>query len=134
MVDGMNDSGEDEGADRRGWLARVTFPDGEEPDPRFTLANERTFLAWTRTSLAFLAAGVALEAFDIERLNPHLQSWIAVAMLIVGILIAAGAALRWLNVERAMRRGKALPVPGIVPLLGLAGIFAALMVLVGVAL
>ncbi|AGS35977.1 hypothetical protein B841_12535 [Corynebacterium maris DSM 45190] len=130
----MNDSGEDEGADQRGWLARVTFPDGQEPDPRFTLANERTFLAWTRTSLAFLAAGIALEAFDIERLNPHLQSWIAVAMLVVGILIAAGAALRWLNVEKAMRRGKALPVPGIVPLLGLAGVFAALMVLVGVAL
>ena len=130
----MNDSGEDESADQRGWLARVTFPDGQEPDPRFTLANERTFLAWTRTSLAFLAAGIALEAFDIERLNPHLQSWIAVAMLVVGILIAAGAALRWLNVEKAMRRGKALPVPGIVPLLGLAGVFAALMVLVGVAL
>jgi putative membrane protein len=130
----MHNSGEDEGADQRGWLARATFPDGEEPDPRFTLANERTFLAWTRTSLAFLAAGVALEAFDIESLNPHLQSWIAVAMLVVGILIAAGAALRWLNVERAMRRGKALPVPGIVPLLGLAGVFAALMVLVGVAL
>ena len=130
----MNDSGEDEGADQRGWLARVTFPDGQEPDPRFTLANERTFLAWTRTSLAFLAAGIALEAFDIERLNPHLQSWIAVAMLVVGILIAAGAALRWLNVEKAMRRGKALPVAGIVPLLGLAGVFAALMVLVGVAL
>ena len=33
---------------------------GEEPDPRFTLANERTFLAWIRTSLAFLAGGIAV--------------------------------------------------------------------------
>ncbi|HZK32107.1 MAG TPA: DUF202 domain-containing protein [Corynebacterium sp.] len=130
----MSDSGTESDVDERGWLARAVFPAGEDPDPRFTLANERTFLAWTRTSLAFLAAGIALEAFDIERLNPHLQSWTAVAMLVVGILIAAGAALRWFNVERAMRQGRSLPVPGIVPLLGLAAIFAALMVLVGVAL
>jgi putative membrane protein len=33
---------------------------GEEPDYRFTLANERTFLAWIRTSLALLAGGVAV--------------------------------------------------------------------------
>lgn len=28
------------------------------PDPRFSLANERTVLAWLRTSLAFVAAGL----------------------------------------------------------------------------
>lgn len=50
-------------SDERSWLARTLLPEGEEPDPRFTLANERTFLAWIRTSLAFLAGGVALEAF-----------------------------------------------------------------------
>ena len=33
---------------------------GEAPDYRFSLANERTFLAWIRTALGFLAAGVAL--------------------------------------------------------------------------
>jgi len=33
---------------------------GEEPDPRFTLADERAFLAWMRTSLALLAAGRAI--------------------------------------------------------------------------
>lgn len=31
-----------------------------EPDYRFTLANERTFLAWIRTALALLAGGVAV--------------------------------------------------------------------------
>lgn len=31
-----------------------------EPDYRFTLANERTFLAWQRTALGLLAAAVAL--------------------------------------------------------------------------
>lgn len=120
--------------DDRGWLARAVFPDGEEPDPRFTLANERTFLAWMRTSLAFIAGGIALEAFRIPSLSPHLQAWASIAMLAVGILIAAGAAFRWLNVERAMRRHEPLPVPGIIPVLGLGGIFATIMILVGIAL
>ena len=35
----------------RGWFAR-----GIEPDPRFTLANERTCLAWIRTSLSCFGA------------------------------------------------------------------------------
>ncbi len=38
------------------------YAQGTEPDPRFSLANERTFLAWIRTSLALLATGVALVA------------------------------------------------------------------------
>lgn len=43
------------------------FPDGlykrgSEPDARFSLANERTFLAWIRTALALIAGGVALDA------------------------------------------------------------------------
>ena len=42
--------------ERRSRLARRVFPEGTEPDPRFTLANERTFLAWLRTTLALLAA------------------------------------------------------------------------------
>ena len=50
--------------ERRSRLARRVFPEGTEPDPRFTLANERTFLAWMRTALAFIAGGVALEAFS----------------------------------------------------------------------
>ena len=36
---------------------------GEDPDPRFTLANERTFLAWIRTSLALVAGGIGLDTF-----------------------------------------------------------------------
>ena len=34
------------------------YEEGEEPDYRFTLANERTFLAWLRTALALIAGGV----------------------------------------------------------------------------
>ena len=41
------------------------YGEGEEPDYRFSLANERTFLAWLRTTLALLAAGVAVDVIDI---------------------------------------------------------------------
>lgn len=101
----------------RSALARWLFPDGTEPDPRFTLANERTFLAWTRTALAFLAGGVALAAFDINGLHPRHQTAVAVLVLVGGICIAGGAAVRWVRVERAMRTGRPLPVPAIIPVL-----------------
>ena len=35
---------------------RGVFARGTDPDPRFTLANECTFLAWVRTSLACFGA------------------------------------------------------------------------------
>ncbi|HET8988949.1 MAG TPA: DUF202 domain-containing protein, partial [Humibacillus sp.] len=44
---------------------RSVYEHGEDPDPRFSLANERTFLAWVRTSLAFVAAGLAVEALEL---------------------------------------------------------------------
>lgn len=56
--------------DERGPLTRRLLPDGEEPDARFTLANERTFLAWIRTALAFIAGGIAVEAFTGDLFPP----------------------------------------------------------------
>ena len=53
----------DEGRDRR--FPRRVYGAGQEPDVRFSLANERTFLAWVRTSLALVAGGVALEALGL---------------------------------------------------------------------
>ena len=114
----------------RTWLSRTVFPDGEEPDARFTLANERTFLSWTRTSLAFMAGGVAIEAFPIEGLAPQLRLWLAVATIFVGMLIAIGAAARWWRVENAMRHNRALPVPGIIPLLSVSAIGVCVLMLV----
>ena len=105
--------------DPRSWFARWLFPDGHEPDPRFTLANDRTYLAWTRTALAFLAGGIALAAFDIAGLDKPVQDAMAVLILLGGLFIAGGAAVRWVQVERAMRRNKPLPVPAIVPVLSL---------------
>ncbi|WP_420814622.1 YidH family protein, partial [Kineococcus vitellinus] len=66
--------------DRR--FPRGVYGAGEEPDPRFSLANERTFLAWVRTSLALLAAGVALEGLDLA-LQPQLR--LAASLVLVGL-------------------------------------------------
>ena len=119
----------------RSKLARTLLPEGSEPDPRFTLANERTFLAWIRTSLAFLAGGIALEAFTAGAFPGPARTVLAFFVIGVGMLIALGAGVRWVRVERSMRTGKPLPLPAIVPLLSLgaiAGAIAALaMVLVG---
>ncbi|WP_301925428.1 YidH family protein [Corynebacterium glaucum] len=117
--DARADERADERPDERTAFARRLFPDGEEPDPRFTLANERTFLAWTRTALAFLAGGIALAAFEIQGMHPRHQSAVAVLVILGGVAIAGGAAVRWVHVERAMRTGKPLPVPAIIPVLSL---------------
>jgi putative membrane protein len=82
-----------------------------EPDYRFTLANERTFLAWTRTSLAMLAGGVA-----VVQLVPDLAdrpARLTLGLILVGLafVIAVGGYLRWRRVQRAMRFGLPLPRP-----------------------
>ena len=100
-------------------IARRVFPTGKEPNTRFTLANERTFLAWIRTSLAFVAGGVALEAFEVGNWDPVLRKSVAIAVIAMGLLIGLGAAFRWLRVERAMRHDHPLPVPLIIPVLAL---------------
>lgn len=114
----------------RGKIALWLLPGGEEPDPRFTLANERTFLAWIRTSLALLAGGIAIEAFTSDLFLQPVRKGLAVVLLLLGMMLSAGAALRWLRVERSMRHKAPLPLPLIVPLLAGAGAVAAAVVLV----
>ena len=115
--------------DARGRLASRLLRGGTEPDPRFTLANERTFLAWIRTSLALLAGGVAVEAFMAGLLGPELRKTIAVLLLVLALVIGGGSFFRWLNVERAMRSNTPLPLPLIAPVLAIGGaLVAAIMV------
>ncbi|UDI90324.1 YidH family protein [Pseudomonas sp. IAC-BECa141] len=113
----------------RCWTERL-LGEGEPPDPRFTLANERTFLAWMRTSLALLGGGIAVEALAVNAFAPPLRMGMALSLMLVSLLISSGACLRWLRVERALRQGRALPLPTLVPLLTLACVFAALMLAV----
>lgn len=114
----------------RGKVAERLLPGGEEPDPRFTLANERTFLAWIRTSLALLAGGIAIEAFTGGLFLEPVRKGLAILLLLLGMLLSGGSAVRWLRVERSMRNKAPLPLPLIVPLLSAAGALAAAVVLV----
>jgi len=88
------------------------FGHGEDADPRFTLANERTFLAWTRTALALVAGGVALEAISLP-IQPTLLSVSADILLVLGFVVAAMSWFRWARTERAAREQR--PLPGASP-------------------
>ena len=101
----------------RSRLAEKLLPGGTEPDPRFTLANERTFLAWIRTSLALLAGGIAVEAFTSDVFPEPVRRGLAVLLLLLGMLLSAGSAVRWLRVEGSLRTKRPLPLPLIAPLL-----------------
>ncbi|NIF24977.1 DUF202 domain-containing protein [Pantoea sp. Tr-811] len=103
----------------RGWLANKLLADGQEPDPRFTLANERTFLAWIRTSLALLASGIAIDMFTAEIFSAGTRRLLAVALICLALLLSLPAFVRWLNVERAMRQKRPLPFPLIAPALSI---------------
>jgi putative membrane protein len=82
---------------------------GDEPDYRFTLANERTFLAWIRTSLALLAAGVAVVNV-VPSLAPRPQR-LALGLALTGLalLLAATSHRRWSRIQQAIRLGQPLP-------------------------
>lgn len=90
---------------------------GQEPDYRFSLANERTFLAWIRTALGLLAGGVLL-----DQLSTHLQPRWAVLALVTGLCalataLCAMAYVHWRANEIAMRHGLRLPSTVAIPLL-----------------
>jgi putative membrane protein len=80
---------------------------GSDPDYRFTLANERTFLAWIRTALALSAGGLAT-----IHLLPEFTGREPLGGLLLGLsmVTAAAAYRRWALSETAMRRGEPLPV------------------------
>jgi putative membrane protein len=100
------------------WPRRL-YEEGDEPDPRFTLANERTFLAWIRTALALMAGGVGVEALNAVAAEPSdIRTVLAVALLLAGVLCSGTAFTRWVATERALRRGKPLPAPRLAPVLG----------------
>ena len=82
---------------------------GRTPDYRFSLANERTFLAWIRTGLALIAGGLACAQFLPPLPIRHLREVIAIALLVLGAVVALRAVDHWARTERAMRLGQELP-------------------------
>ena len=80
-----------------------------EPDYRFTLANERTFLAWQRTALGLLAAAVAVVQLVPELTIPGARHVLGVLLAVLAIVTAATGLHRWRQVDRAIRRRMPLP-------------------------
>lgn len=77
-----------------------------EPDYRFTLASERTFLAYERTAIALIAAGLAVfHLFELSWANKLLTG----LLLAGGLVAAVGGYYRFHEVDKAIRAGDPLP-------------------------
>jgi putative membrane protein len=87
-----------------------TDPVETEPDARFTLANERTFLAWSQTALALVAAGLGivqlLPPFPGVPVGRHV---VGIPLIVLGAVIAVAAYTDMMRNQRALRRGQPLP-------------------------
>src|ERR1700744_1412039 len=83
---------------------------GTEPDPRFTFANERTFLAWSRTALALVVAGLAI----VQLLPPFPgvpsgRPLLGLPLIALGGGLAVTAYTEWVRSQHALRRGEPMP-------------------------
>jgi putative membrane protein len=107
---------------------------GDDPDPRFSYANERTFLAWCRTALGLMTAGLAitqlLPPFDI----PGGRRLIGIPLIIAGTVLAGGSFIQWMRNERAMRLGQPLPrsilLPGVAAVVAVTSLIALVVVVI----
>lgn len=91
---------------RRKFLPQDPRDVGDEPDYRFTLANERTFLAWIRTALALAAGGLGAIALLPDFYGAEV---LGIALLALSVVTAASAYRRWVQAETSMRLGEPLP-------------------------
>lgn len=116
-------------------MSKARFPkrvyrEGDEPDPRFSLANERTFLAWLRTALAMYAAAFALEALAL----PASIGWrtaAAAVFLVLGSIATIQAWAGWAGTEKALRNHTPLPGLGIGMVLVVGTLTAVALIVIG---
>lgn len=118
-------------AERR--FPRRLYETGTEPDPRYSLANERTFLAWIRTSLALMAAGVALEVLPLG-IQPGLRLTASIVLIVAGIGTPVQGWFGWIGAEKAMRLRRPLPAPTFAGPIAVAVIVAGILVVIGLLL
>ncbi|RBY75251.1 hypothetical protein DQ238_20175 [Geodermatophilus sp. TF02-6] len=103
------------------------------PDYRFTLANERTLLAWLRTGLALVAGGVAVAQFAPDLGVRWGSSAVAVALVLAGLGTALGGYRRWRVNEQAIVADRPLPPSRVLPAVvtAVAAVLVVVAVLVG---
>ena len=83
---------------------------------RFSYANERTFLAWNRTALAMVTAGLAITQLLPPFSIPGGRRMIGLPLIAVGVVVSLASFSQWRRNERAMRLREPLP-RSILPLL-----------------
>jgi putative membrane protein len=93
------------------------------------LANERTFLAWIRTSISVVVFGFVVAKFGIT-LREFLRMQdkgtqqsgmslaIGIAFMVFGIFLAVAALARYHNTRRRLEGGHFEPAGGIITILG----------------
>lgn len=104
---------------------------GTEPDARFSFANERTFLAWIRTAMAFVATGLAVVTLLPPLGSEAVTVGVGCILVLAGSWMSAAAYRRWENAQRALRLGEPLPAPrsGAVVAYGVAALGVAILVI-----
>jgi putative membrane protein len=93
-----------------------------QPHPTDELANERTFLAYARTALAFIAFGFVIARFalftreiaavaHLRETGPALSTAFGTLMALGGVVCAIYGAYRYIATGRALRAGTNAPMP-----------------------
>ena len=82
-----------------------------DPDARFLLANERTLLAWIRTSITMQVGGIGVLHFATTL---RLNAFVGLTLLLVGALSGVAGFSRYRSADRAIRRGE-LPPASLAP-------------------
>ena len=109
---------------------------GSTPDYRFSLANERTFLAWIRTALAILAGAVAIDQLTPNIAPTPVRIALCIILALAGAVLAGQAYGRWSAHEQDMRHNRELPhswlmIGMTIVVAGAAAIFSVLILLAG---
>jgi len=115
------------------WPERL-LSDGTDPDPRFSLANERTFLAWIRTGLGLIALGVGVATFVSTQMAKGVSILLAAGLVLLGGIVSAAAWFRWLRVERSMRAGTGITASRMAPVVAFGIAVLAVVSIIGVVL
>ena len=83
----------------------MSEPDERAPDARFTLANERTLLAYQRSAIGLMAAAIAVAHFFGDEVMVLV---LALAMLATAAFAAVGGYARYRQVDAALRAGRSI--------------------------